>query len=141
MSEELSFTLDGQRFRFRTARPSWKPRGPPASTSRICASTRISPRMAVAGSVWSRSMAVQASCTTPAVAGQVVQSETEELRDIRRGILQMMFVEGNHVCPACEKSGACQLQAVAYYVGMLAPHYTHFYPHRVGGRLAPGCSD
>ena len=32
----------------------------------------------------------------------------------------------NHVCPACEKSGACQLQAVAYYVGMLAPHYTHF---------------
>jgi [NiFe] hydrogenase diaphorase moiety small subunit len=39
-------------------------------------------------------------------------------------------VEGNHVCPACEKSGACQLQAVAYYVGMLAPHYTHFYPRR-----------
>jgi [NiFe] hydrogenase diaphorase moiety small subunit len=72
----------------------------------------------------------QASCTTPAMAGQVVQSETEELRDIRRGILEMMFVEGNHVCPACEKSGACQLQAVAYYVGMLASPFTYFYPRR-----------
>ena len=59
-----------------------------------------------------------------------MQSETEYLRDIRRGILQMLFVEGNHVCPGCEKSGACQLQAVAYYVGMLAPHFKHFYPQR-----------
>lgn len=73
---------------------------------------------------------MQAACTTPATAGQIVESETEELRDIRRGILQMMFVEGNHICPACEKSGACQLQAVAYYVGMLEPHYPHFYPRR-----------
>ena len=73
---------------------------------------------------------MQASCTTPAAAGLTVQSETEELRDIRRGILQMLFVEGNHVCPACEKSGACQLQAVAYYVGMLNPHFSHFYPCR-----------
>ncbi len=40
----------------------------------------------------------------------------------------MLFVEGNHQCPACEKSGACQLQAVAYYCGMLAPALSHFYP-------------
>jgi [NiFe] hydrogenase diaphorase moiety small subunit len=42
----------------------------------------------------------------------------------------MLFVEGNHVCPACEKSGACQLQAVAYFTGMLAPHFAHFFPYR-----------
>jgi [NiFe] hydrogenase diaphorase moiety small subunit len=34
------------------------------------------------------------------------------------------------VCPACEASGNCQLQAVAYYTGMLAPHFTHFFPRR-----------
>jgi [NiFe] hydrogenase diaphorase moiety small subunit len=72
----------------------------------------------------------QASCTTPAVAGQVVESEAEEIQGHRRTLLQMLFVEGNHICPACEKSGACQLQAVAYYVGMLDPHFTHFYPQR-----------
>jgi [NiFe] hydrogenase diaphorase moiety small subunit len=72
----------------------------------------------------------QASCTTPAAGGQVVESEVEEITSYRRAILQMLFVEGNHICPACEKSGACQLQAVAYYVGMLDPHFTHFFPKR-----------
>ena len=70
------------------------------------------------------------ACTAPATDGLEVESDSAELRDIRRTILQMLFVEGNHVCPGCEKSGACQLQAVAYYTGMLAPHFTHFFPHR-----------
>ena len=26
----------------------------------------------------------------------------------------MLFVEGNHFCPSCEKSGDCKLQATAY---------------------------
>jgi [NiFe] hydrogenase diaphorase moiety small subunit len=59
-----------------------------------------------------------------------VDSSSDEVQTTRRAILQMLFVEGNHVCPGCEKSGACQLQAVAYYAGMLAPHFTHFFPHR-----------
>jgi [NiFe] hydrogenase diaphorase moiety small subunit len=70
------------------------------------------------------------ACTQPAVAGQVVENNSEDLMGMRRSLLQMLFVEGNHICPACEKSGACQLQAVAYYVGMLAPHYSHFFPQR-----------
>lgn len=70
------------------------------------------------------------ACTAPAVDGMEVDNGSEEVQGLRRAILQMLFVEGNHVCPACEKSGACQLQAVAYWVGMLTPHFTHFYPRR-----------
>ena len=70
------------------------------------------------------------ACTTPAMDGMEVDSSSEEIQDTRRAILQMLFVEGNHVCPACEKSGACQLQAVAYFTGMLAPHFSHFFPRR-----------
>jgi [NiFe] hydrogenase diaphorase moiety small subunit len=70
------------------------------------------------------------ACTAPAAEGVEVESGSEEMQGIRRAILQMLFVEGNHVCPGCEKSGACQLQAVAYYTGMLAPHFTHFFPRR-----------
>jgi [NiFe] hydrogenase diaphorase moiety small subunit len=70
------------------------------------------------------------ACTAPASEGMEVDNSSEEIQRIRRAILQMLFVEGNHVCPACEKSGACQLQAVAYYTGMLAPHFTHFFPNR-----------
>jgi [NiFe] hydrogenase diaphorase moiety small subunit len=70
------------------------------------------------------------ACTTPALDGTMVDNTSEEIQGLRRAILQMLFVEGNHVCPGCEKSGACQLQAVAYWVGMLTPHFTHFYPRR-----------
>jgi [NiFe] hydrogenase diaphorase moiety small subunit len=71
-----------------------------------------------------------AACTTPASAGQVVQNSGEPIDTYRRRLVQMLFVEGNHVCPACEKSGACQLQAVAYYVGMMSPHFPFFFPPR-----------
>ncbi|PKM11451.1 MAG: NADP oxidoreductase [Gammaproteobacteria bacterium HGW-Gammaproteobacteria-3] len=70
------------------------------------------------------------ACTFPAMAGQEVLSETEELIEDRRKITQMLFVEGNHLCPGCEKSGNCQLQGVAYHLNMLDNHFPHFYPRR-----------
>jgi [NiFe] hydrogenase diaphorase moiety small subunit len=70
------------------------------------------------------------ACTEPAAAELDVDNSSEAIVEERRNLLQMLFVEGNHVCPGCEKSGACQLQAVAYYTGMLSPHYTHFFPQR-----------
>jgi [NiFe] hydrogenase diaphorase moiety small subunit len=70
------------------------------------------------------------ACTLPAAEGLEVDNSSEVIMEQRRNILQMLFVEGNHVCPGCEKSGACQLQAVAYYTRMLSPHYTHFFPKR-----------
>ena len=70
------------------------------------------------------------TCTTRAAAGQEVENQSEELTQKRRTLLQMLFVEGNHFCPACEKSGNCTLQATAYEMGMLGPHFDHFYPDR-----------
>lgn len=71
-----------------------------------------------------------ASCTMRASPGMVVESETEEINAERRALTQMLFVEGNHFCPSCEKSGDCQLQATAYHLGMMSPHYDHFFPSR-----------
>jgi [NiFe] hydrogenase diaphorase moiety small subunit len=71
-----------------------------------------------------------AACTTQAAAGLEVQSRTEELNSQRKTLLQMLFVEGNHFCPSCEKSGNCLLQATAYQVGMEGPHFEEFYPDR-----------
>ena len=71
-----------------------------------------------------------ASCTMRAMAGMVVESNTEEINAERRALTQMLFVEGNHFCPSCEKSGNCQLQATAYHLGMMSPHYDHFFPNR-----------
>jgi [NiFe] hydrogenase diaphorase moiety small subunit len=71
-----------------------------------------------------------AACTLPASAGLNVESNTDELNAHRKTLLQMLFIEGNHFCPSCEKSGNCQLQATAYEVGMEGPHFEEFYPDR-----------
>ena len=70
-----------------------------------------------------------ASCTIPARAGLVVESETPELQHDRQRLTQMLFAEGQHHCPFCEKSGACHLQAVAYHLGMQDTHFVHTAPH------------
>ena len=70
------------------------------------------------------------ACSLPAAEGMVVENDTETLQADRRRLVQMLFVEGNHYCAFCEKSGNCQLQAVAYYVGMHDSHFAHFYPRR-----------
>lgn len=70
------------------------------------------------------------ACTARALPGQEVENDTPALNDRRRVLLQMLFVEGNHFCPGCEKSGNCQLQALAYDLEMLAPHFRHAFPER-----------
>ena len=71
-----------------------------------------------------------AACTAAAAPGVEVECHTEELNAQRKTLLQMLFVEGNHFCPSCEKSGNCTLQATAYQVGMEGPHFEEFYPDR-----------
>lgn len=71
-----------------------------------------------------------AACATPAVAGQQVQCHTASLQTRRLHLLQMLFVEGNHFCPGCEKSGNCQLQHQAERAGMTDLHYEPLNPER-----------
>lgn len=70
------------------------------------------------------------SCTTAAAAGLNVESETAEIRDKRSTLVQMLLVEGNHFCPSCEKSGNCMLQALAYDLGVMSPHFPQIFPIR-----------
>lgn len=65
------------------------------------------------------------ACTMVVGEGMVVENDTEELNDMRKSIIEMLFVEGNHICPACEKSGNCELQALAYRFQMMVPRYPY----------------
>ncbi|MCP5278864.1 MAG: (2Fe-2S)-binding protein [Thiobacillus sp.] len=69
-------------------------------------------------------------CTLPAQAGLEVESETEELRALRKTLVQMLFAEGNHFCPSCEQSGNCVLQALGYDLGVMTAGFRHFFPDR-----------
>ena len=72
----------------------------------------------------------QSACTQPAQAGIVVENDTEELLDMRKQIIEMLFVEGNHFCMFCEKSGNCELQALAYRFGIAAPRFPFMFQVR-----------
>jgi [NiFe] hydrogenase diaphorase moiety small subunit len=71
-----------------------------------------------------------AACTTQVAEGMEVANDTEELREGRKMMLEMLFVEGNHFCPSCEKSGDCELQALAYRYQMLAPRFQFLFQQR-----------
>ncbi len=72
-----------------------------------------------------------ASCTQPIADGIEVENETMEIRNFRRDLVRMLFHEGNHLCPCCEASGRCELQALAYRLGILQPDkYPYLQPVR-----------
>lgn len=127
----VSFELDGQDIEFapgdtilRAATRAghyiphlcWKPEFGAHGSCRVC-TVKVNGRTG-------------AACTVMAGAGQEVQSNTDELNAQRETLLQMLFVEGNHFCPSCEKSGDCLLQATAYEMGMKGPHFEELYPNR-----------
>ena len=70
------------------------------------------------------------ACTTPVADNMVVENDTEKLREYRKQIVEMLFVEGNHFCMFCEKSGSCELQALAYRMGIPAPRFPYMWPQR-----------
>jgi [NiFe] hydrogenase diaphorase moiety small subunit len=72
----------------------------------------------------------QAACTTPVGDGMIVENDTADLKDLRANLVEMLFVEGNHYCMFCEKSGNCELQAMGYRLGMLAPRHPYMFPVR-----------
>ena len=73
---------------------------------------------------------IQAACVQTVAPGAVVESETPEMLEFRRNIIDMLFAEGNHFCMFCEKSGNCELQGLAYRFGITAPRYALLNPDR-----------
>jgi [NiFe] hydrogenase diaphorase moiety small subunit len=71
-----------------------------------------------------------ATCVTPAAHGMAVENETPQLLADRRTLIEMLFVEGNHPCPYCVASGNCELQALGYRLGMVAPTETYQWQQR-----------
>jgi [NiFe] hydrogenase diaphorase moiety small subunit len=70
------------------------------------------------------------ACTTRVVEDMKVQTSTPELESFRKSVVEILFAEGNHLCPSCEKSGSCELQALAYRYRMTVPHFPYLFPKR-----------
>ncbi len=73
---------------------------------------------------------VAAACAVQVSDGMRVQVDDPELIDARKALVEMLFAEGNHNCPSCEKSGRCTLQAVGYEVDMVVSRFPYQFPER-----------
>jgi bidirectional [NiFe] hydrogenase diaphorase subunit len=70
------------------------------------------------------------ACASEATEGQVIRTDTAQLREFRRMAVELFFAEGNHVCAFCVANGDCELQDVAVAVGMDHSRFPYQYPQR-----------
>ena len=70
-------------------------------------------------------------CTTIVTDGMEIEINTPELLDNRKAIIEMLYAEGNHFCPSCEKSGKCDMQNLGYDMGITVTRYSHVFSNKL----------
>jgi predicted molibdopterin-dependent oxidoreductase YjgC len=61
------------------------------------------------------------SCITPVWDGMVVRTETKQVLDARRMIVDLLLADGEHDCLSCDMCGSCELQDAAYRLNIERP--------------------
>ena len=119
MTKAFSFTIDGKRIDAlpgQTIMQAADEAG--VYIPRLCDTEGLKPQGSCRVCVVKLNGRVVSSCTQPVVEDAQVESETEEIRNYRRDLVRMLYHEGNHLCPICEASGRCELQAMGYRLGI-----------------------
>ena len=57
------------------------------------------------------------SCMTPVADGQVVRTETEQVKRAQEGMIELLLANHPLDCPVCDKGGECPLQDQAFSHG------------------------
>ena len=50
------------------------------------------------------------ACSTPVAEGMVILTESEDIHDLRRSVIEVMFGDDVHDCETCHRNGSCTLQ-------------------------------
>ena len=64
-----------------------------------------------------------ASCTTPVAAGMVVRTQTDRLKRLRKGVMELYISDHPLDCLTCSANGDCELQDMAGAVGLREVRY------------------
>lgn len=96
----------------------WHPKLKPAGLCRMClVSVEKMPKPV-------------ASCATPVSEGMVVNTKTEVISDIRRGVLELILANHPLDCPVCDKGGECDLQDLTFKYGPSASRMNESKSHK-----------
>jgi NADH-quinone oxidoreductase subunit G len=63
-------------------------------------------------------MGLVPACSTPPAPDMKVSTNTEEIRKMRRIVVELLLANHSQTCPTCQKSSTCQLQALARRFGI-----------------------
>ena len=63
------------------------------------------------------------SCALEVRNGMVVNTRTDAVIAARRMIVELLLADGSHNCISCEANGGCELQDLAYDLGIDAPTF------------------
>jgi len=65
-----------------------------------------------------------ASCCYPIADGMKIHTNTKEIRQARRDIVELLLDNHPEDCHTCERDGNCELQKLAYAMGIRHRHFT-----------------
>ncbi|MFZ0661659.1 MAG: molybdopterin-dependent oxidoreductase [Acidobacteriaceae bacterium] len=80
---------------------------------------------------------LQTACTTQVAEGMVVATETDEIKQARKSMVELVL--GNHPldCPVCDKGGECELQDMTFKYGPGISKYVEIKEHRDEQQWSP----
>ncbi len=80
---------------------------------------------------------LQTACTVPITDGMVVTTESDEVRQARKSMIELLL--GNHPldCPVCDAGGECELQDMTFKYGAAGSRYMEGKLHKEEQQWSP----
>src|SRR5215831_17450063 len=80
---------------------------------------------------------LQTACTVPITDGMVVATDTDEVRQARKSMIELLL--GNHPldCPVCDAGGECELQDMTFKYGAAESRYMEAKNHKEEQQWSP----
>jgi len=73
-------------------------------------------------------MGLVPACSTPPMSGMKVKTNTDEIRKMRKIIVELLLANHSQSCPTCQKSATCQLQTLARRLGITTVRFKNQNP-------------
>jgi NADH-quinone oxidoreductase subunit G len=80
---------------------------------------------------------LQTACTLSVAEGMVVRTETAQVAQARKSMLELLLTNHPLDCPVCDKGGECELQDMTFRYGAEESRYTEIKVHTPEKQFSP----
>src|SRR5260370_8314566 len=82
---------------------------------------------------------LQTACTLAAMEGMIVRTDTEQVRQARKDMLEFLLTNHPLDCPVCDKGGECELQDMGFRYGGDSSRFLEEKIHPPKKTISPLC--